>query len=136
TVYQVWDANTGKEVTRFEVDLVFHWKWGAISPGGKYLALEKTETLSGYQLLAFDLETGKRVGEVEFQGKKDTWGQACGMSFSPDGKELAMVWRLAKKPDTWGHLMVFEVETGKKVADHTLGYAMKDMDLALSMGNG
>jgi hypothetical protein len=136
TVYQVWDITAGKELTRFEADIVYHWKWGAVSPGGRYLAVEKTETLSGYQLLAWDLTTGEQVGEVEFQPKAEAWGQAAGMAFSPDGKELAVLWRLGKAPDQWGRVRVFEVATGRKVADHALGYALKNMDVTLGMGGG
>jgi hypothetical protein len=136
TVYQVWDIATGKQLAKFETDLVYLWKWGAVSPGGRYLVVEKTETLSGYQLLAWDLTTGEHVGEVDFQPKAEAWGQAAGMAFSPDGKELAVLWRLGKMPDLWGRVRVFDVATGKKVADHALGYAMKNMDVTLGMGGG
>src|SRR5262249_3701581 len=87
TVYQVWDITARKELDKFEADLVYDWRWGAVSPGGRYLVVEKTETLSGFQLLAWDLSTGEQVGEVEFQPKAETWGQAGGMAFSLDGKE-------------------------------------------------
>jgi hypothetical protein len=111
--YQLWDVTTGKELQHFTYTLEFHPKWGAISPGGRYLVMEETDTLSGYHMHWWDLTTGKDVGTVELQGQKDQWGQACGIAFSPDGEEVAMLWRLGDK-DVWGRLFCWDVKTGKK----------------------
>ena len=54
------------------------------------------------------------------------------MAFSPDGKELAVLWGQRTAMDQWGRLRVFDVATGKKVADHALGMVMKNMS-ALGM---
>jgi WD40 repeat protein len=132
TVYQVWDLPAGKEVARFQTGLVWNGNYGSVSPGGRYFVMEKTETRS-YHLLAWDLTTGKSAGETEFQGKDEPWGQASGMVFSPNGNELAVVWRLGKK-DLWGKVMVFDVATGKKVASIPLDYTMKNIGLALNVG--
>lgn len=132
TVYQVWDLLSAKEVARFQTGLVWNGNYGSVSPGGRYFVMEKTETRS-YKLLAWDLTTGKSAGETEFQGKNEPWGQASGMVFSPNGKELAVVWRLGKK-DLWGKVMVFDVAAGKKVAAIPLDYTMKHIGLALNAG--
>jgi WD40 repeat protein len=126
-VYQVWDVESGKEDLTFSYTLEFHPKWGGVSPGGRYLVMEQTGTLIGYHLVAFDLKAGKKVGDFEFQGKKDQWGQACGLSFSPDGTELAMVWRLKNK-DCWGRIWVWDVKTGKQLFNHAIGNELKWMD--------
>jgi WD40 repeat protein len=126
-VYQLWDVESGKEDLNFTYRLNFHTKWGAVSPGGRYLVLEQTETLSGYHLIVFDLKTGKKTGDLEFQGKKDQWGQAAGISFSPDGSELAMLWRLKNK-ECWGRIWVWDVKTGKQLFNHAVGDELKWID--------
>jgi len=132
TTYQVWNLTTGKADVEFEVDNVFNRAWSAISPGGRYMVIEQTDTVQGYRLLAWDLTTGKPVGEIEFQNKKDKWAQPLALVFSPDGKELALVWRYAEKPDNWAHILVFDAATGKKIADHKLGFLMPSADSLMS----
>jgi hypothetical protein len=132
TVYQVWDLATGREVARFQIGLVYRGNWASVSPGGRYLVMEKTE-IKSYRLLAWDLTTGQSAGETELQGKNEPWGQNAGMVFSPNGRELAVVWRLGRK-DLWGKVMVFDVATGKKVAAVPLDYTMKHIGLALDVG--
>jgi hypothetical protein len=130
--YQVWDLTSGAELVHFTYPLVYHRKWGAISPGGKYLAME--QTVEGYHILFWDLTTGKLAGQFEFQGKKDAWGQAAGMSFTPDGAKLAMLWVLSKKPDTWGRLLSWDVSTGRKLHDYRIGYELPSNASLWSVG--
>jgi hypothetical protein len=133
THYQVWDLATGKEVCHFDTGLVWSCKWATISPGGRYLVMELTETRS-YRLLAWDLTTGQPAGEAEFQGKDEPWGQACGVVFSPDAKNLAIVWRLGRK-DIWGRVFVFDVVQGRQVGSFPLDYTMKSIGLGLDLGD-
>jgi WD40 repeat protein len=133
THYQVWDVATGKELSHFDVGLVWSCKWATISPGGRYLVMELTERRS-YRLLAWDLSTGQSAGEAEFQGKDEPWGQACGVVFSPDAKRLAIVWRLGQK-DVWGRVFVFDVLQGRRVASFPLDYTMKSIGLGLNLGD-
>jgi WD40 repeat protein len=119
TTYQIWDLGTGKELAKWSHDLVFDRRWATLSPGGNYLVMEHTQGRKGYFILFWDLATGQLAGRMEFQAPDEPWGQAGGLAFSPDGQELAMLWRL-NKPDCWGRLMVFDVTTGKKVLDHKL----------------
>ena len=133
THYQVWDLPTGKEICHFDAGLVWSCKWATISPGGRYLVMEKTEIRS-YRLLAWDLTTGQPAGEAEFQGKNDPWGQACGVVFSPDAKRLAIVWRLGQK-DIWGRVFIFDVVQGRRVASFPLDYTMKSIGLGLNLGD-
>lgn len=132
TTYQVWDLTTGKADVEFDVDNVFNRAWSAISPGGRYMVVEQTDTVQGYRLMAWDLTSGKQVGEIEFQNKKDKWAQPLALVFSPDGKELALVWRYAERPDNWAHILVFDAATGKKLADHKLGFLMPSADSLMS----
>lgn len=131
TLYQVWDLITGKENCHFTIGLVWHPSWATISPGGRYLVVEKTETRS-YRLLAWDLATGKEAGEAEFQGPLEPWGQACGMAFSSDGKQLAMIWRLGQK-DLFGQMVVFDVAKGRTIARVPLDYTMKSIGLTMQI---
>ena len=131
TLYQVWDVTTGKEISHFNAGLVWSCKWATISPGGRYLVMELTETGS-YRLLAWDLTTGQSAGETEFQSKDEPWGQACGMVFSPDAKRLAVVWRLGQK-DIWGRVFVFDVVRGRRIASIPLDYTMKNIGLGLNL---
>ncbi|HWV98799.1 MAG TPA: hypothetical protein VNZ64_03800 [Candidatus Acidoferrum sp.] len=133
TLYQVWDLATGKELSHFNVGLVWSCKWATISPGGRYLVMELTEKRS-YRLLAWDLATGQSAGEADFQGKDEPWGQACGVVFSPDAKLLAIVWRLGRK-DIWGRVFVFDVVQGRQVASLPLDYTMKSIGLGLDLGD-
>jgi hypothetical protein len=126
--YQVWDVKTGKDVSTFSYNLCFHGKWGGFSPGRKFLLLEETDGARGYHLLSFDIARGKQIGVFEFQGKKEPWGQAAGIAFSPDGEEVAMLWRLGQRPPAWGKLLCWDVRTGKKLVDHLLGYDPPQID--------
>jgi hypothetical protein len=96
--------------------------------------VEKTELYS-YRLLAWDLTTGQEAGEAEFQGGHEPWGQACGMAFSPDGKQLALVWRLGRK-DLFGHVVVFDVAQGRTIATVPLDYTMKSIGLTMQISRG
>jgi hypothetical protein len=125
--YQLWDVTTGKELQHFTYRLEFNRKWAALSPGGRYLLMEETDTLSGYHMLCWDLAAGKKAGDVELQGPKEEWGQACGISFSPDGEEVAMLWRLGHK-DVWGRLFCWNVKTGKKTLNLAIPKILKDQD--------
>jgi hypothetical protein len=131
--YQVWNIQTGALIREFSFDLVFHRKWGTLSPGQQYLAMEETETVKGYHLLVWDVLAGKLVGELELQGRKDPWGQAAGLAFSHDGEELAMLWRL-KNADCWARILCWEVKTGKKLLDHKIGNELPNIDSLWSHG--
>ncbi len=133
-VYQVWDLTDGKEVAKFKYHLCFHRKWGTISPGGKYLVMEKTHG-GHYQILAWETATGKQVADLQFQDKDEKWGQATGLAISADGKELAMIWRLGEKPNNvFARILVWDMATGKKLADHKLGYELQNMDSVWGTG--
>jgi hypothetical protein len=119
TTFEVRDIKTGMEVCKYTNPLVPHSKWNTFSGSGRYQFMEQTE--GGYMFLVWETQTGKLAGEREFQTKQDGWGQAAGLAFSPDGTEMAMLWRLGKKP-LWGRLRVFETKSGKKLYDHELGY--------------
>lgn len=121
TTFQVRDVKTGKELSKYTNPLVPLGKWHTFSPGRRYQWMEQTG--GWFLFLVWDTNTGKMVGEREFQGQKDRWGQAGGLAFSPDGTEMAMLWRLGdRKEKVWGRLLVYETKTGKRLYDHRVGY--------------
>jgi hypothetical protein len=129
--YQVWDIRTGRELVQFSYELVFHPRCGALSPGGRYLALEKTH--EGYHLLFWDLLTGKLAGRLAFQGKEEPWGQPGGIAFARDGREVALLWRLNDQ-DTWGRLFCFDTSTGRKILDKKIGQEHFALDYHWNQG--
>jgi WD40 repeat protein len=127
TMFQVYDIDTGKEISRFTNPLVPDGKWFTFSAGQRYQWMEQT---GGWFLhLVWDMNTGKMIGEREFQGQKDTWGIAAGMAFSPDGQEMAMLWQDKDRDrnKSFGRLLCWETKTGKKLFDHTLNAAWPQM---------
>jgi hypothetical protein len=126
TTFRVWDIRSAKEIVRFTNPLVPHGDWITFSQGRRYQFMEQTDRR--FRFLVWDLTTGELVGEREFQPREAPWGQAAGLAFSPDGEEMAMLWRLGRKPDTWGRLLVFETRTGNRLYDHRIGYDPPSID--------
>jgi hypothetical protein len=120
TTFRVVDISAARELARFTNPLVPDGRWCTFSAGGRYQFMEQTG--GWFLFLVWDMTTGKLVGEREFQPRKAAWGQAAGLAFSPDGEEMAMLWRLGRKPDTWGRLLVLETRTGKRLFDYQIGY--------------
>jgi hypothetical protein len=125
--YQTWDLAAGKKVAEFSSDVVYNRKWCALSPGGRYLVQEKRARAGGQHLLFWEPAAGKLVEEVEFLGQNEP-GNAAGLAFSPDGEEVALLWRVGKKPATWGRLLCWDVRTGRKVADHPIVFELGHID--------
>ncbi|MBO0699587.1 MAG: hypothetical protein J2P46_14420 [Zavarzinella sp.] len=75
----------------------------------------------GQRLVITEIATGKVVGDISFVGKDEPFGGSAGVEFSPDGKELAVLWHsLGKKKGGYGKVLVFDAATGKKLASHDL----------------
>jgi WD40 repeat protein len=70
TTFEVRDVKTGKEVCKYANPLVPLGKWHTFSGGGRYQFMEQTG--GWFLFLVWDTETGKLVGEREFQGRKET----------------------------------------------------------------
>jgi hypothetical protein len=83
---KVFDAATGKEEREFPTPR----PWGgndalAVSPGGAYLAV-----VDRADLKVFDVKTGQQVGQRPMPKGPNGASLVCrGLSFSPDGSELA-----------------------------------------------
>jgi WD40 repeat protein len=134
TEYKVWDVRSGAVVSEFSFNLVHHRKLSGLSNGGRYLVFHEAKGVIGQRLVIFDLTTGKVAGDVMFQPRSDPYGQSVGIVFSPDGREFAMLWRMDRKPDLWGKVLVFDATTGKRVAEHNLGYVLPNIDASAAYG--
>src|SRR5262249_32805011 len=93
--------------------------WMAFSPGRRYWVMQETQHLS-YQLLFWDLQTGKLVGKIPMQDPHAGWGQCGNLAFSHDGKELALIWWL-HKGGVLAKIMRYDLEKGTKIGERALG---------------
>jgi hypothetical protein len=106
---RVWDAKTGKREVAFDGpplgdpvkptrDML------AVSPGGNYLAVVTPEALS-----LWDLRNGTPAGRHALPWNEGNWLFPCrGLSFSPDGRELAALFQVGGK----SRLVSWNVQTG------------------------
>lgn len=65
----MWNLDDATLLVEFTFPLACDPRWGAISPGGKYLVMQQTS--EGYHILFWDLTTGKLAGMFDFQQKDD-----------------------------------------------------------------
>jgi WD40 repeat protein len=118
--FQTWDPATGQNVLSFTPPgrmTGLRRDAFAISPGGGYLALASREGLRVYELKA-----GTTVGERALGGWEAGRLYAChGLSFSPDGGELAGVFFAN---GTLPHLVCWDVARGEVVCDVTFPQAL------------
>ncbi|OWK38682.1 GIDE domain-containing protein [Fimbriiglobus ruber] len=134
THYKVWDVTTGEEVAHFAYDVVYNSMFCGVSSGGRYLTFWDAKTIRGHRLVVFDLTTGKVVGDVMLQPRSEPHGSSTGMAFSPDGKELAILWRISRKTTSWGKILVYNATTGTRTAELPVGQLVKNMDSVYSNG--
>jgi hypothetical protein len=121
TEYKVWNVRTGEMLSEITFDLVWGPTSVGLSPGGKYIVFRVAKGGLGNRLIMIELDTGKVVGDREFLGKKEPFGGSSAIVFSPDGKEIAMLWQyLGGKQAMFGKVLVFDATNGKTVATHDL----------------
>jgi hypothetical protein len=121
TEYKVWDVKTGALVSSLAFDLTYAPAFVCVSPGGKYIVFQIGRTLLGDRLIILELATGKVACDIRLVEKGEVGGMSFGMAFSPDGKELAMLWNnVGRKKQGFGKIIVFEAATGKTLASHEL----------------
>ena len=121
TDYKVWNVRTGELLSEFAFDLVWSPTSVGLSPGGKYIVFRVLKAQFGNRLIIVELATGKVVGDREFLGKNEPFGGSSGIVFSPDGKEIAMLWQyLGPKQKLFGKVLVFDAANGKTVAAYDL----------------
>jgi hypothetical protein len=89
-LYQVWRVDTQKaDQHEVEGPDFFDRDALAISPGGKYLALAGSESVTLYEI-----ETGAPAGRLDLPKAGATRSWTCrALSFSPDGSTLAGIFR-------------------------------------------
>jgi hypothetical protein len=121
TEYKLWNVRTGELLSEFAFDLVWSATSVGVSPGGKYIVFRTTKTGIGQRLIITEIATGKVVGDVTCVGKEEPFGGSGGIVFSPDGKEIAILWvYLGGKKEKFGKVLVFDAATGKKLASHDI----------------
>ncbi|NOX55827.1 MAG: hypothetical protein GXP27_15575 [Planctomycetes bacterium] len=115
---QVWKVPEGTLERTIEVPKYFQEASGAISPGGRYLAIIAAEKAGGTQTLrVYDLESGAVVGKRPLRSYSETGAVKCsGLEFSPDGKELAAM--IDDYQRFW--LVCWDVATGNEVEEWEL----------------
>jgi WD40 repeat protein len=110
----LYDGPTGKKLHSWSHPLPrAEWSPMSLAPGGDTLFV------AGEALIGLDSSTGKekvRIGAGPFQG--DGFG-TFPMAVSGDGTRLAAITRAEGTSDCT--LLVFEIKTGKKLAEHNLG---------------
>lgn len=131
-LWEVWDGESGEVKTRIHYQLEFSKNWISWTPSRRYLVMQET-TGNGYFLLFWDLRTGKLAGKMPMQRPEDLWGQCGNITFTSDGKEAALTWRLAKN-GILAKIMRFDVVNGKKIGEHSLRKEIRPSDPGLLRG--
>src|SRR5581483_5149583 len=75
----------------------------------------------------WDLKIGKEVGLLQMQDSKAPWGQCGNLTFTPDGKEMALIWRLHKE-GILAKVMRFDIVGGKKIGELALRDEIRGSD--------
>lgn len=130
-LWEVRDIDSGKLVTTIQFQLEYDPRWISFSPGRKYLAMEESNN-DGYTLLIWDLTTGKLAGKIPLQTRKEQFGICGHISFSPDGKEAALLWKLGENVPA--KIMRFDIEKGVKKGEHVLGPEVKPSEPGFLVG--
>jgi hypothetical protein len=88
----------------------------AFSPGGRYLLSASKDSP---RLQIHDLQSGQLVGERRFEVPGALRGAPAGLAVSPDGEEVALLWRFARPTEeVFGRLVCWELKTGRKLHEH------------------
>jgi hypothetical protein len=114
---KVIDVATAKEDREFQTSRPFGGRDGlAVSPGGAYLAVVERETLN-----VFDVRTGTRAGQRALTSANGLAPGTChGLSFSPDGRELAGLFFGANG----AQLICWDAVTGEGVSEVSVPKAL------------
>lgn len=101
---RVWSVAAGTMQREIEIGDISFRTGRAVSPGGRYLA-----GVEGSDLYVIDIETGQTAGRLLLPPLIGTnAGMLQGMSFSPDGRFLGLVYGQANS-----RLVILDVATGK-----------------------
>jgi WD40 repeat protein len=111
---QVFDIKSGDKVCDVSLAKEAEKDASAISPGRGYLALVSWH---GGGLRVYDLSDGQLVGEAPTPKKNGQDVRCFGLSFSPDGSELAGLFEYFGEH----RIVCWNVADGKMLADFNLG---------------
>lgn len=111
---QIWSMPSGKPERTLPLPKFAPRESITISPGGKYMTVFSPGAKAP-MLQCFDLTTGKVTAELPLPTEEQHATWTCrGAAFSPDGKELAALFRYSSK----ARLYCWNVADGKKLVEH------------------
>ena len=123
----IFDATTGKEVSRFEQELNFSGNEKAsISPDGRYLAAAG----KGKSLEVLEIATGDQICAVDLADAGVEHGQIHSVSISPDGGRIAV---LEQRPLVALRLHLIDSATGDVANPIDLYGAINSLGAPLEM---
>jgi hypothetical protein len=132
TLWEVRDIRTAKVLSAFRHELEYDPRWVGLSAGRNYLAMEHNCN-EGYFFLLWDLKTGKLAGQLDVQTMKEGFGICGGITFSPDGKEAALLWQQGGGGKL-ARIQRFDIEKGVKKGMHLLGVEVRSSDPGFMAG--
>ena len=117
----VWQIPSGKEERPLKLPIHVGDNQFGISPGGKYFAYVEGDHAKT-SLRVYDLTTGNLAGTSLITGENVSPHQCKTLEFSPDGKELAVLF------DNWKemNLVIINVENGEQTAILGFENSIKD----------
>jgi hypothetical protein len=110
-VYHLYEVPGGRKEREVVTPREHDEKSDALSPGGKYLAF-----VSGGDVLIYDLDQGRPAGKFAILSKNRNGLRLRQLAFSPDGKELAVMFDGVRGL----RLLTWDLVGNRPGVDHTL----------------
>jgi predicted Zn finger-like uncharacterized protein len=124
TIFAVFNVASKKHESRFDGSFSYDGRRAAFSPGGNFLVMHPSSEQNF--LFFWDLRNGQVVGTLEISEPSDPKGETAGLAFSPDGKSVALLWKMTEKG--WGRVLCWDLDAHKRVGNHPLEQAPPGAD--------
>ncbi|MAG93080.1 MAG: hypothetical protein CMJ48_04960 [Planctomycetaceae bacterium] len=121
--HQIWEIPSGQPIQDIDLGWGGSYSAPAFSPGGKYLAVSRRGDHRHEVITIYDLDSVFPAGELSLPDYDIGWKLSItGLTFSPDGKELAA------SLDGWScsKLIVWSMDDGSIVDHMTFKKKLKD----------